>query len=472
MVTPASTHHRAIVEPLGVTPWSATELFRRISGDDEPAALLEMDEEQEPGRYAALVWQPRWVFRFTDGRGTIDAHGVSASVAFTDPLDVLRERTAAMGMADVKPFPCFCGGLVGYLSYDCIRYFERVAVPGADAPAEVPDGVWWFADRVLVLDKVTAELYLVALAAASEDLDLPSEKAAVLERLERHQPSTSVTKCPGQDAFPQQRSFREGVRVAQEAIRAGEIFQVVLSQKAHIEGTTDPVDLYDALRAVNPSPYMFLYRYGDFSVVGASPEVLARVEDRRITVCPIAGTRPRGVTLEDDLALERDLLADEKELAEHRMLVDLGRNDVGRVSKPGTVEVQRPLHIERFSHVMHIVTDVHGHLRDEHDAFDALRAAFPAGTVSGAPKIRAMQIIAELEPTRRGVYSGATGYVDAWNNLNTAIAIRTAVVRSHQVELQAGAGIVMDSVTAREDQECRNKMGAVLAALRTQSCAR
>jgi anthranilate synthase component 1 len=255
------------------------------------------------------------------------------------------------------------------------------------------------------------------------------------------------------------------VEQAQRAIADGEVFQVVVSRRLTVEVEVPPLDLYRALRAVSPSPYMFFLRFAEFCVVGASPEVLVRAEDRQLLVRPIAGTRPRGATAEQDEALALDLLADQKELAEHRMLVDLGRNDVGQVAAPGSVRVEHPEHIEKFSHVQHLVTDVRGQLRDGASAFDALRAAFPAGTVSGAPKVRACQLLAELEPDRRGLYAGAVGYFDHHGNMDTCIAIRTLLVEPGRVHLQTGAGVVRDSVAALEADECDNKARAGLSAL-------
>jgi anthranilate synthase component 1 len=260
-------------------------------------------------------------------------------------------------------------------------------------------------------------------------------------------------------------TYARVVDEVRESIRDGEIFQVVLSRRWTLQRSVDPLALYRALRATNPSPYMFFLALGDTKVVGASPEVLVRVEDGEILLRPIAGTRPRGADAAEDAALAEDLLADEKELAEHRMLVDLARNDAGRVAEVGTVEVLRPLHIERYSHVMHIVSDVRTRVRGGLDAFDVFRSSFPAGTVSGAPKVRAMEIIAEREGERRGVYAGAVGYFDFSGNMDTCIAIRTMVLESDRVQIQAGAGIVFDSVGASEATECRNKAKGALAAL-------
>ena len=258
--------------------------------------------------------------------------------------------------------------------------------------------------------------------------------------------------------------MESAIQRAREAIEAGEALQVVVSQRHTVPVTVDPLELYRAFRGLNPSPYMFLLGFEDFTVVGASPEVLVRLEDEEILVRPIAGTRRRGRDEAEDEALERELLADAKELAEHRMLVDLGRNDVGRVAEIGSVRVERPLHIERYSHVMHIVTDVHGRLADGLDAFDVLRACFPAGTVSGAPKVRACELLAELEPDRRGPYAGAVNYFSVNGSMDTCIAIRTMIVEPDAVHLQAGAGVVYDSVPAHERQECLSKAEAGLRA--------
>jgi anthranilate synthase component I len=259
--------------------------------------------------------------------------------------------------------------------------------------------------------------------------------------------------------------FREAVREAKRAIEAGEIFQVVLSRRLTVDVSLSPFEIYRAFRALNPSPYMFLLEMGDHAIVGASPEVLVRVEHGEVLVRPIAGTRKRGIDAAEDHALELDLLADQKELAEHRMLVDLGRNDVGRIAETGSVVVDRPLHVERYSHVMHIVSDLYGRIRPGLDAFDAFRACFPAGTVSGAPKIRAMELIGKLEPEPRGLYAGAVGYFDFSGNMDTCIAIRTMVVHPDRVEIQAGAGIVYDSDPERELEETINKAKGPLTAL-------
>jgi len=259
--------------------------------------------------------------------------------------------------------------------------------------------------------------------------------------------------------------MQDAVRQGREAIEAGEVFQVVLSQRLTVEARLAPLELYRALRALNPSPYMFLYRFRDFSLVGASPEVLVRVEDGEILLRPIAGTRPRGRTEEEERALEAELLADEKELAEHRMLLDLGRNDVGRVAALGSVRVEDPMHIERYAHVMHIVSDVRAQVAEGFDCLDVLRACFPAGTVSGAPKVRACELIAELEPQRRGLYAGAVGYVGANGNLDMCIAIRTLVVEPDCVHIQAGAGVVWDSVPETEHRECLHKARSGLRAV-------
>ena len=339
------------------------------------------------------------------------------------------------------------------------------------------------ADRLLVFDNVTQRIRLIANVFLEEDSDLRASYdaavAAIEEWLERLRgpvpakgsgPFSCAGKRPG--PFPELRSnlsqaeYEAMVRRAKEYVHAGDVIQVVLAQRFEGALGASPFDVYRSLRSINPSPYLFFLDLGEFSLAGASPEVMVRVEGGEVTVRPIAGTRPRGTVESDDLALEQELLNDPKEIAEHVMLVDLGRNDVGRVAAIGSVEVTERLVVERYSHVMHIVSNVRGRLEAGKDAFDAFRATFPAGTLSGAPKIRAMEIIEELEPVRRGVYGGAVGYFDFSGNMDTGIAIRTALCKNGRVYVQAGAGIVADSVPEREHLECLNKARGMFQALR------
>ncbi len=479
----------------GETPIS---LFRRLAGELSDAVLLESVEGGElMGRYSFIVAGAQERFRFTGGRGVVeqldgDAAVSSRIVDFEDPLDVLRERLEDWTVWSPTPLPRFHGGAVGYLGFDCIRYFEDVPLPD-HAGLGLPDGQFLLARELYIYDHVSRRLILVT------HVPLEGDRGDAYERGERRlqramarlyqgaltpdrpwalgpaELAAASSPAPDEAPYTANRSredFEAAVRSARDAIARGEVFQVVLSQRLTVETAVEPLELYRALRALNPSPYMFLLRFSDFAVVGASPEVLVRVEDDDILLRPIAGTRPRGATPAEEAELEADLLADEKELAEHRMLVDLGRNDVGRVAEIGSVRVEQPLHIERYSHVVHMVSDVRGRVSPEHDCFDVLRACFPAGTVSGAPKIRACELIAELEPDRRGLYAGAVGYFGAGGNMDMCIAIRTMLVQPGRVHTQAGAGIVWDSDPAREYEECLHKARSGLAAIRLAAARR
>jgi len=369
--------------------------------------------------------------------------------------------------------PRFCGGLAGYFGYDTVRHIETKLAgrgPGGRSGIdELPDILLLLTEELVVVDNLAGKIFLIVYA----DPATPDAYAAASERLRAlrrnlREPvaipfAIGDTLTKAESEFGAE-GFQAIVRRAKEYIAAGDIMQVVLSQRLRRTFAASPLSLYRALRSLNPSPYMFYYDFGDFHVVGASPEILVRKEGDTVTLRPIAGTRPRGATREADLALADELLADPKECAEHVMLVDLGRNDVGRVARTGSVKVTDRMQIERYSHVMHIVSNVEGTLKPGLTSIDVLRAAFPAGTVSGAPKVRAMEIIDELEPTRRGVYSGAVGYVSFHDDMDTAIAIRTAVVKDGMLYVQAGAGIVHDSVPESEWQETGNKARAVLRA--------
>ena len=373
--------------------------------------------------------------------------------------------------------PRFNGGLVGYFGYDCVRYVEKkLAVCPNPDPLGNPDILLMVSDAVVVFDNLAGKLHAIVLADPSEAQAFESAQTRLDELLEQlRQPITprqgldlsALTDAP-EPAFRSSFSredYERAVDTVKQYILAGDCMQVVPSQRMSIDFAAAPIDLYRALRCFNPTPYMYFFNFGDFHVVGSSPEVLVRVEDGLVTVRPIAGTRPRGATEEADLALEQDLLSDAKEIAEHLMLIDLGRNDAGRVSETGTVKVTEKMVIERYSNVMHIVSNVNGQLKQGLSAMDALRAILPAGTLSGAPKIRAMQIIDELEPVKRGIYGGAVGYL-AWNgNMDTAIAIRTAVIKNGELHVQAGGGIVADSVPALEWEETLNKRRAMFRAV-------
>ncbi len=458
------------------TPVSA---YLKIAAGSDYAFLLESVEGGERlARYSFLGADPRLVLRLHDGRALrTTAAGDTAEHPFDDPLVALQEELAGYRTVPLSGLPRFIGGAVGYLGYEAVRYFEELPVPAHDALG-LPDGVFMLADALLVFDHVRRRVRAVAhvlpddhagdVAAAS-----PAASARIEQLLARlHGPLPEFPRsrpAPAAGVAPVPNTTRPEyeamVERAKEYIAAGDIIQVVLSQRLDRPTSAAPFEIYRALRAVNPSPYMYYLQLGDFQIVGASPELLVRLEGGTVTNHPIAGTRPRGEDDATDAALADELLADEKERAEHIMLVDLGRNDIGRVSVPGTVRVPKLMEIERYSHVMHIVSNVEGTLRPDLSGVDALRACFPAGTVSGAPKIRALEIIAELERDRRGPYSGAVGYIGFDGNMDTCITLRTMVVRDGLVSMQAGAGIVADSRPDYEYHECLHKLGAAFRAI-------
>jgi len=392
------------------------------------------------------------------------------------PLERLREMMEGYRPVTVPDLPPFVGGAVGYLSYDMVRTFEDLAARKKDL-LNLPDFAFLLTDTMLIFDNVAHKIKVVATAhvRAKGERGIKAAYRSATERIER---IITMLKRPLRRTRPHRRlrpvtftanmskaDFEKMVMRTKEYIRAGDIVQAVVSQRWEANVQASPLQLYRALRVVNPSPYMYYLRIAGVELVGSSPETLVRCEKRVISLRPIAGTRRRGVTAEEDQEMERRLLADEKERAEHVMLVDLGRNDVGRVAKPGSVTVDSLMHVERYSHVMHIVSNVTGQLDDSKTSYDVLRACFPAGTVSGAPKIRAMQIIDELEPTRRGPYAGAVGYFSFSGNMDMCINIRTVVVKNHRAFIQAGAGIVADSNPEHEYEETCNKAQAMFKAV-------
>ncbi|MEU0580581.1 anthranilate synthase component I [Streptomyces griseoincarnatus] len=400
-----------------------------------------------------------------------------------DPLAALRATLRTLhtprDLAQDLGLPPFTGGLVGYLGYDIVRRLEKIG-PGERDDLKLPELTMLLTSDLAVMDHWEGSVWLIANAINHNDLETGVDEAyadavARLDAMEADlarpvaQPPAALppSELPGYTALWGGPDFQEAVEDVKERIRAGEAFQVVPSQRFETPCTASALDVYRVLRATNPSPYMYLFRFDGFDVAGSSPEALVKVEDGQAMVHPIAGTRHRGATPQEDQALADELLADPKERAEHLMLVDLGRNDLGRVCEPGSVEVVDFMSIERYSHVMHIVSTVTGRVAADRTAFDVLTACFPAGTLSGAPKPRAMQIIDELEPSRRGLYGGCVGYLDFAGDSDTAIAIRTALLRDGTAYVQAGAGIVADSDPVAEDTECRNKAAAVLRAVHT-----
>lgn len=444
------------------TPVSA---YLKVRGTG-PSFLLESVEGGERlGRYS-FIGQPRRVLRVKDGQQWFEGE---APCACSDPLRAVQEVVEAYA-PDSYAHGRFDGGAVGYLSYEAATYFEALPRAARD-PLDLPDAAFLDVDTVLIFDHVEHTIRVVSHVWP----DAPLEQAyqAATRRIERlvEALSAPTPHAPLPPASTQayasnmtQADYEHMVSAGKEHIMAGDILQVVLSQRLQIPIEGDPFGLYRRLRSVSPSPYMYYLDLGDHQIVGTSPELLVQVEGGVVSTLPVAGTRRRGATREEDLALEKELLADEKERAEHVMLVDLGRNDIGRVSQPGTVQVTEYMRIDRFSHVMHITSEVKGRLRPEQSAFDALRATFPAGTVSGAPKIRAMQIIAALEEDQRGPYAGSVGFVTARGDMEMAITIRTGVVKDGTLYVQAGAGIVADSAPAREYVETLQKARGLLQA--------
>ncbi len=403
-----------------------------------------------------------------------EPYRVAVSDGSADPLLTVEEELRRFRVVHPPTLPRLTGGAVGYLAYEAVRHFEPRVPQAPNDPLGLPEAVFLFVDTLLVFDHLQRTIKVVGHVRLDGDVETAYRAATrrideLAERLAGPLPPPQVAGPPPPSRALRSNVGREAyldlVDATKRYIVAGDIIQAVLSQRLSRPTNAPPFDIYRALRTVNPSPYMYYLDLGDFQVVGASPEMLVRVEDGQVETHPIAGTRPRGATAEQDDALARELASDEKELAEHVMLLDLGRNDIGRVSEPGTVRVTKRMEIERYSHVMHLVSNVSGRLRAGMTALDALRACFPAGTVSGAPKVRAMEIIAELEADRRGTYAGAVGYVDFSGNLDTAIAIRTMVVKDGVAHVQAGGGIVFDSVPEREHEESLNKAQAALRAI-------
>jgi anthranilate synthase component 1 len=464
------------------TPISA---YRKLAAGRSGTFLLESAEH-------GGVWS-RYSFIGVRSAATLserDGHAVWTGIGPDDhpddPLAALKDAAARLKSPRDPDLPPLTGGLVGYLGYDGARRMERLPELAED-DLHMPELHFLLATDVAVLDHRDGSLLLIANVIHGLTPDADTDPGAAYdEAVARLESMTADLSKPAESSVStlvrsvtaeyEERStkadYMAAVDVAKEHIRAGDCFQIVVSQRFEMQTAADPLDVYRALRTSNPSPYMYLLRFDDLDVVGSSPEALIKVEANRALMHPIAGTRPRGATPEEDTALATELFTDPKERAEHVMLVDLGRNDLGRVCKAGTVEVVDLMTVERFSHVMHLVSTVVGEVRDEVTALDVLCASFPAGTLSGAPKVRAMEIIEALEPTRRGLYGGVVGYVDFAGDLDTAVAIRTVVMRDGRAYVQAGAGIVADSDPEFEDLESRNKAAAVLNALRAAGSLR
>jgi anthranilate synthase component 1 len=442
-------------------------LFAKVAAQDSHAFLFESLEGGEKwGRYSFIGIDP--LLTFTSFKDQMEIRRDDTVETRTgNPLQELRNLLASFKAHQAESLPRFFGGLVGYLGYDMVKFMERL--PDTHEPLDLPDSSFMVPRTVLIHDSFKQKLVIVNCVELKEGDDpvelyhkACSQIDEVAARLKKPMPYEFV-ESPSKDhehefsSNMDEQTFKEMVQTAKEYILAGDIIQVVLSQRFHTETDLSPFALYRALRHINPSPYLFYLQLGNAIQIGSSPEILVRLENNEIELRPIAGTRHRGKTEIEDKALEEELLADPKERAEHLMLVDLGRNDAGRVAKPGSVEVRDLLVVERYSHVMHIVSGVHGLLADDRDQFDVMSACFPAGTVSGAPKIRAMEIIEELEPERRGPYAGAVGYFGFSGNMDFCITIRTFVMRDKDLWIQAGAGIVADSDPEKEFEETLNK---------------
>lgn len=465
-----------------LTPVSA---FHRLeaTGDGPVACLFEsVIGGEKVGRYSFLATDPYLLLEASGTKVTRTEFGAGATKPETfesdNPLETLREEVGKVRVAKPPGLPPFVGGAIGYAGYDTVRYVEHLPNAPQD-DRKLPDLAFGFFDHLLVFDNVDKTLTVLVLAKTEKGSDLKAAYAEACERVDElvariSQPidelvptdidTTGDVKLDFESNFTK-KGFESAVEKCVEYIRAGDIFQVVLSQRLVTPWEHEPLEIYRTLRVVNPSPFMFFVRMPGCTLVGSSPEIMVRVVDGHVTVRPLAGTRRRGKDEAEDQALAEELLADPKERAEHVMLVDLGRNDVGRVAQYGSVQISDVMVIERYSHVMHITSNVTGQLTKDRDAFDALAACLPAGTVSGAPKVRAMEIIDELEPHRRGPYAGAVGYLDFAGDMDTCIALRTIVVTGGKAYVQAGAGIVADSVPESEYQETLNKARGLLKAI-------
>ena len=455
------------------TPVSA---FQKINSGKHSFLLESVEGGEKWARYSFLGFNPSIIFRskgntveIIRGQKTEEWKNVRS------PLDKLRDLMREYKPVKMDGLPRFFGGAVGYLSYDMVRFFEELPDNTTD-DLNIYDSFFVITDTILIFDNLKQTIKVVSNVYLNERSSLESlyreatrKIDSIVSRLKEPlmRKSIPITNQPGLNITSNlsKEEFENKVVTAKEHIVAGDIIQVVLSQRFQTQADIDPMNIYRSLRIINPSPYMFYLKFDDLTVVGSSPEVMVRVEDNRIALRPIAGTRPRGRSPEEDQELEKDLLQDPKEIAEHIMLVDLGRNDVGRVAKTATVNVNELMVIEKYSHVMHIVSNVQGVLDDDKDSFDVLKACFPAGTVSGAPKVRAMEIIEDLEPTRRGPYAGAVGYFSFSANMDFCITIRTVIIKDHTIYIQVGAGIVADSEPDKEWSETVNKAKAMMKAL-------
>jgi len=453
------------------------EAYRRLKKSDHAFLFESVVGGERIGRYSFVGTDPFLTIQASGREVTIVEENQKRELTSDDPLELVEELLSRYKMGPHPQLPRFCGGAVGYAGYDVVRYTEHLPDPPED-DRRVPDLLFGFYNRMVIFDHINKTVFLVVLGHV-EDQTLEAAYDEAGDRLRDLFDELNVNSNPvppEQIRLDQQadiewssnferEEFEAAVEACKEYIRAGDIFQVVLSQRLKLETHASDLAIYRALRVVNPSPFMFLLQSPELSLIGSSPEIMTRVEGGEVTVRPLAGTRPRGKTAAEDRELEVELLADPKERAEHVMLVDLARNDVGRVAEYNSIDIRDVMVVERYSHVMHITSNVTGQLREGLTALDALRAALPAGTVSGAPKVRAMEIIDELERHRRGPYAGAVGYIDFTGDMDTCIALRTLVKQEQTVYVQAGAGLVADSVPAAEYEETLNKARGLLKAI-------
>ena len=440
---------------------SYSYLFESVEGGDKWA------------RYSLIGLKARRLIKVIKNEVVILQDGKQIeTITADDPLDYLDQLQKSYTLEEDRNLPKFNGGLVGYFSYDCVRYIEKKLIESVPPDSlGTPDALFMVSEEVAVFDNLKNKLHLIILIDSEDDRDIAERRLDELEEKLKEplkfqdfkKPEKTINESDFTSGFGED-EFKNSVEKAKKYIEEGDIMQVVCSQRMSLPFTADPVALYRSIRQLNPSPYMYYLNLHDFHIVGSSPEILARLEDNKVTVRPIAGTRRRGKDDSDDIAMEKDMINDPKEIAEHLMLIDLGRNDVGRIAKPGTVNVTEQFGIERYSHVMHMVSNVEAELEDGLSAIDLFKATFPAGTVSGAPKIRAMEIIDEFEPVKRGIYGGAIGYLSWQGNMDMAIAIRTAVIKDEVLYIQAGGGWVADSVPDLEWKESLNKGRAIFKA--------
>lgn len=465
--------YRAIPVSMEIYSDSRTpiEVLRSLKKVSRHCYILEsVERTRRWGRYTFLGYDPKLEIFCTDHRMTIKS-GMTVTKETEHPGNDIREILSQYRSPRLPGLPPFTGGLVGYFSYDYIKYSEPSLKLGAKDNEGFRDVDLMLFDKVIAFDNLRQKIILIV-NVKTEDLETGyhrgirelKEMAALVRNGEKAEVKPFLRTSDYRFLFSKEQ-YCEMVSAAKRHIREGDIFQVVLSNRIDADMEGSLFDAYRVLRTTNPSPYMFYFSSDDIEIAGASPETLVKLEDRKLYTYPLAGTRPRGASREEDLALEEELLADEKECAEHNMLVDLGRNDIGKISKIGSVSVEQYMNIERYSHVMHIGSTISGILRDDRDALDAVDAILPAGTLSGAPKLRACEIINELEDNKRGIYGGAVGYLDFTGNLDTCIGIRLAFSKNGRVFVRSGAGIVADSVPEKEYEECVNKAGAVMNAL-------